>query len=73
MTMEVRNGKNSLTRLIAGFVLIASSLLSLFHSSYWSLLTLLVGMTHISSAVFGFCPMELFLSRVLKLPVRGSD
>jgi len=71
--MEVRNGRNSLTRLLAGVVLIAASLLVLVDSRYWVLLTGFIGLTHITSATVGFCPMEKFLHNVLGLPVRGVD
>ena len=71
--MEVRNGKNSLTRFIAGIVLIVASVLTLLHSPYWALLTGLIGLTHISSATIGFCPLEKFLHHVLGLSVKGTD
>ena len=73
MRMEVRRGKNSLTRFIAGIVLIVASVLTLLHSPYWALLTGLIGLTHISSATIGFCPLEKFLHHVLGLPVKGTD
>ena len=73
MRMEVRNGRNSLTRLIAGIMLITASILTLLHSSYWTLLTGLIGLTHVTSAIFGFCPTEKFLHHVIGLPVRGVD
>jgi|GEM_PF-5599638 len=71
--MEVRNGRNSLTRLLAGIVLIAASGMVIIHSCYWALLTGFIGLTHITSATIGFCPMEKFLHNVLGLPVRGVD
>ena len=73
MTMEVRNGRNSLTRLIAGIVLLVASLLTLIHSPYWALLSGFIGLTHISSAAFGFCPLEKILRHVFHMPVRGAD
>ena len=71
--MEVRHGKNSLTRFIAGIVLVSAAVLTLTHSSYWAFLTMIVGVTHITSSIFGFCPLELFLHRILRMPVRGQD
>ncbi len=71
--MEVRHGKNSLTRLIAGIVLVFAAILTLTQSSYWAFLTLIVGVTHMTSSIFGFCPLELFLHHILRLPVRGQD
>ena len=73
MRMEVRHGKNSLTRLIAGVVLIISSILTLLDSPYWALLAGFIGITHITSATVGFCPLEKFLHVILQLPVKGLD
>ena len=73
MKMEVRSGKNSLTRFIAGIVLMVVSVLTLVHSCYWGLLAGFIGLTHITSATIGFCPMEKFLHYVFRLPVRGRD
>jgi len=71
--MEVRNGKGSLTRLIAGIVITFSSVMVIVHHPAWALLTLIIGITHISSAVYGWCPMELFLTRVCGMRVHGKD
>ena len=73
MKMEVRHGRNSLTRLIAGVVLFVAAGLTLFHSPNWAFLTGFVGITHMTSAIVGFCPLERFLRHVLHLPVRGID
>lgn len=73
MRMEVRNGKNSLTRLLAGIVIVISTVLVFVHSPYWSLLTGFIGVTHITSATVGFCPMEKILHYVFRLPIRGVD
>ena len=73
MRMEVRNGRNSLTRFIAGIVLIVASVLTLVHSYYWGLLAGFIGLTHITSATIGFCPMEKLLHNVFRFPVRGRD
>jgi hypothetical protein len=73
MKMEVRHGRNSLTRLVAGVVLVVASVLVLLHNSYWALLTGFIGLTHITSSTVGFCPLEKFLHHVLHLPVQGSD
>lgn len=71
--MEVRNGKNSLTRLIAGIVLVVASILIFMHHLHWALLTGFVGFTHLTSAIIGFCPMEKFLHYVFRMPVQGCD
>ena len=73
MIMEVRNGKGSLTRLIAGIVLIVASLLTMFHDIRWCMVSFVVGLTHVLSATIGFCIMEKFLSKVLGLEVKGKD
>ena len=73
MKMEVRHGENSLTRLIAGISIFISATLTLLHSPYWALFTGLIGLTHITSAVFGFCPVERFLHHVFHMPIRGVD
>jgi len=65
----VINGKGSLIRLIAGFFVLASVLLGHFVSSYWFIFTGLVGCLLMTSALTGFCPMELILKAV-GAPVR---
>ncbi|WP_425805338.1 YgaP family membrane protein [Desulfitobacterium sp. Sab5] len=62
--MFVVNGKGSLIRLIAGFFVLASVLLSVFVSQYWLIFTGLVGTMLMISALTGFCPMELILKAV---------
>lgn len=73
MKFEVRSGENSLTRLIAGIILILSFFLTIFHSIYWVVLSGFIGVTHITSAVFGFCPMEKILHHIFKLSIKGKD
>lgn len=62
--MFIVNGKGSLIRLIAGFFVLASVLLSVFVSQYWLIFTGLVGTMLMISALTGFCPMELILKAV---------
>lgn len=59
--MFVVNGKGSIIRLIAGFFIVASVLLSHFASPYWLIFTGFVGCMLMVSALTGFCPMELIL------------
>lgn len=59
--MYVINGKGSLIRLIAGFFVLGSVLLSQFVSPYWLYFTGLVGFMLMVSATTGFCPMEIIL------------
>lgn len=70
---ELRHGRYSLTRLIAGVVLVLSSLLALLGSPMWAVVPALVGVTHITSATLGFCPMEFLLHRIFKVPIKGCD
>lgn len=73
MRMEVRSGKGSLTILIAGVQLIILALLAAFHSKYWLLLILYIGIGHVLSATMGFCLIEEALHKVFKIPVVGKD
>lgn len=71
--MEVRNGKGSLTRLIAGIILVLVSILSIVHNPHWVIGAGAIGLTHITSATIGFCPLEKLLTRLLRMPVKGYD
>lgn len=62
--MYVVNGKGSFIRLIAGFFVLASVILSVTVSKYFLYFTGLVGLMLMVSAVTGFCPMELILKAV---------
>lgn len=73
MKMEVRSGKGSLTTLITGVFLILLALLSAFHSKYWLLLVMYVGIGHIVSSIIGFCLIEKALHKLFKMPVIGKD
>lgn len=64
--MYIVNGKGSLIRLIAGFFVVTSAVLSRIHSPYWLYFTGLVGIMLMISATTGFCPMEYIL-RALKI------
>ena len=59
--MYVVNGKGSWIRLIAGFFVLGSVLLSYLASPYWLILTGLVGLMLMISSLTGFCPMEIIL------------
>jgi hypothetical protein len=50
-------------RLLAGSLVILSLALAQFHSRYWLLLTLFVGLNLFQSALTGFCPAEKVLKR----------
>ncbi len=47
--------------LIAGIFTLSSALLTLFHSTYWLILTVLVGVNLIIFGVTGFCVMANIL------------
>ena len=59
--MFLVNGKGSIIRLVAGFFVLASVLLSHYVSGYWLIFTGFVGFMLMISALTGFCPMELIL------------
>jgi len=48
----------------AGAVVLASVVLSVFHSPYWLALTLFVGANLFQAAFTGFCPLAMILKRV---------
>lgn len=49
---------------VAGAMVLASLALSQVHSSYWLLLTGLVGLNMFQAAFTGFCPLALVLKRL---------
>jgi hypothetical protein len=51
-------------RLLAGSFIIASVALAYWQSSYWLFFTLFVGFNLFQSALTGFCPAEMILSRL---------
>jgi hypothetical protein len=51
-------------RLIAGGFVIASVALAYWQSLYWLCFTLFVGLNLFQSALTGFCPAEMILSRL---------
>ena len=59
--MFLVNGKGSIIRLIAGFFVFSSVILSHYVSQYWLIFTGFVGFMLMVSALTGFCPMELIL------------
>jgi len=50
-------------RVLAGTMVLASVILSVWFSSWWLLLAVFVGLNLIQSAFTGFCPAEKILSR----------
>jgi hypothetical protein len=50
--------------LIAGILVLASSILAWVHSIYWLILTLLVGLNLFIFAVTGFCPSAIFFDKI---------
>ena len=51
-------------RLIAGFFILLSLLLSQVHSEYWLLFTAFVGLNLFQSAISNWCPMMTFLAKL---------
>ena len=50
--------------ILAGSVVIISTLLSIFVSTYWSVLTLFVGFNLFQSAFTGFCPAAMIMKKL---------
>ena len=48
----------------AGFVILTSLTLSLFHSQYWLLATGFVGLNMFQAAFTGFCPLASVLKKL---------
>lgn len=51
-------------RLLAGFFVLLSLLLSVIHSEYWLLFTAFVGLNLFQSAFTKWCPMMVFLRKL---------
>ncbi len=62
MTME------QYIRAIAGLFIVLSVLLTCFHSPYWLLFTVFVGLNLFQSAFTKFCPMENILEKMFHIP-----
>ena len=58
--------------LMAGILVLASSILAWAHSIYWLILTLLVGLNLFILAVTGFCPSAAILNRIGVKPRLGQ-
>lgn len=50
--------------LVAGFMVLFSALLSVYHTPEWIFLTGFVGVNLMFSALTGFCPMVLILRKI---------
>jgi hypothetical protein len=50
--------------LMAGILVLASSILAWVHSIYWLILTLFVGLNLFVLAVTGFCPSAILLDKM---------
>lgn len=48
----------------AGFVVLASLVLSQVHSIYWLLMTAFVGLNMFQAAFTGFCPLAMILKKM---------
>jgi len=57
---------------IAGTVALAGAALSAFVSPWFLLLIVFAGLNQWLFALAGFCPMSLFLTRVLHVPEAGA-
>ncbi len=54
----------SLVRILAGSMTLASAALAHWHSPYWLWLTAFVGLNLVQSAFTGFCPPTLILTKL---------
>ncbi len=59
--------------LIAGMFVLLSSMLSIFHSRYWLILTFLVGVNLVILAFTGFCPMANLLKALGARPLLEEE
>jgi len=55
-----------IVRIVAGFMVILSVVMSHYHHPYWLLLTLFVGLNLFQSGFTKFCPLENILDVVRK-------
>jgi hypothetical protein len=52
----------------AGTVILASLILSHYHSAYWLLVTAFVGANMLQAAFTGFCPLAIILRKMGSRP-----
>lgn len=50
--------------LVAGIFILASLVLTHYHSGYWMILTTIVGLNLIILSLTGFCPMTVILGKL---------
>lgn len=50
--------------MFAGFMVLISLALGVYHSPYWLLLTAFVGINMIQASVTGFCPAAIIFKKV---------
>lgn len=55
--MPKPSSQDKIIRVVAGTFIILSVILGYFHSPYWFLFTIFVGLNLIQSAFTGFCPL----------------
>ena len=60
-------------RILAGTFVLTSLILSQLVSPWWLLLAAFVGVNLIQSAITGFCPAEMILSKIFKEPASGTQ
>lgn len=57
----------------AGTVILASLILSHYHSAYWLFLTAFVGANLLQAAFTGFCPLAMILRKMRTRPGAAFD
>jgi len=55
-------------RAFAGSFVLLSVLLAHYHSAYWLWFTAFIGANLLQSAFTDFCPLEIFLRRIERMP-----
>lgn len=53
-------------RAFAGTLILASIALTIYHSTYWLILTGFVGLNLLQSSLTKFCPIEMILKKIEK-------
>ncbi|MBF0311978.1 MAG: DUF2892 domain-containing protein [Oligoflexia bacterium] len=56
--------REMIIRAMAGSFVTISTILGYYHTEYWYLLTLVVGLNLLQSAFTCFCPAEIFMKKL---------
>lgn len=53
-----------ITKIIAGSLVFTTSLLGYFHSKYWLIATMFIGLNILQFGITNFCPLEKILEKL---------